>query len=86
MTILLVLTLYMTYQYINKIIHENKGQITDIINNEKLLAANLMHEIHSQDDAADAGIRDIYMALQHYEEHLHTQKTDSQSKKTNSQS
>ena len=49
----------------------------EIINNEKLLAANLMYEIHSQDDAADAGIKDIYMALQHYEEHLHTQKTES---------
>jgi len=39
-----------------------------------LLAEYLAHEIHSQDDAADAGIRDIYMALQHYEEHLQEKK------------
>jgi len=49
------------------------------LHNEKLLAENLAHEIHSQDDAADAGIRDIYMARHNYEEHLHTQKTDLQS-------
>ena len=60
-------------------LQENKGRITEIINNEKLLAENLAHEIHSQDDAADAGIKDIYMALQHYEEHLQSKKTDSQS-------
>jgi len=60
-------------------LQENKGRITEIINNEKLLAENLAQEIHSQDDAADAGIKDIYMALQHYEEHLQSKKTDSQS-------
>jgi len=55
-------------------LQENKGRITEIINNEKLLAENLAHEIHSQDDAADAGIRDIYMALHNYEEHLQAKK------------
>ena len=49
-----------------------------------MLAENLAHEIHSQDDAADAGIKDIYMALQHYEEHLQAKKTGSQPTKTGS--
>jgi len=57
----------------------NDIEIIEIINSQKQLAENLAYEIHSQDDAADAGIKDIYMALKHYEEHLHTQKTDSQS-------
>jgi hypothetical protein len=44
----------------NDVIEANKGLLAEIINNQKLLAQNLTHEIHRKDEILDEGLENIH--------------------------